>query len=181
MIIWINGSFGSGKTTVATRLNEIIEESHIYDPEEAGFYLRSNLPKEMVESDFQDIALWRLVNYQVIAEAAKNYPGTLIVPMTLVNPQYFDEIVGRLRNENIEIYHFFLKASADTLKQRLTGRGEAENAWVFNQIDRCVNAVESNVFETYIDTENRTVDEISNLIIQQSSLSSIHHYPANEF
>ena len=92
MIIWINGAFGSGKTSVATRLNEIIEKSHIYDPEEVGFYLRSNLPKEMVEPDFQDIELWRLVNYQVILEAAKNYQGTLIVPMTLVNPQYFDEI-----------------------------------------------------------------------------------------
>ena len=34
MIIWINGCFGVGKTETANRLGEMIENSHIYDPEQ---------------------------------------------------------------------------------------------------------------------------------------------------
>lgn len=38
MIIWINGSFGVGKTTIAERLKDKIRESIIYDPEEIGIF-----------------------------------------------------------------------------------------------------------------------------------------------
>ena len=37
MIIWINGSFGSGKTQAAYELNKRIENSFVFDPENAGF------------------------------------------------------------------------------------------------------------------------------------------------
>ncbi|MCW6093420.1 hypothetical protein LAV60_09570 [Clostridium sporogenes] len=36
MIIWINGSFGIGKTTISNELNKKIINSFIYDPEMAG-------------------------------------------------------------------------------------------------------------------------------------------------
>ncbi len=38
MIIWLNGSFGSGKSTIATRLNNILNKSIIYDPEIIGTF-----------------------------------------------------------------------------------------------------------------------------------------------
>lgn len=33
MIIWVNGAFGSGKSTIAEMLKSKIENSHLYDPE----------------------------------------------------------------------------------------------------------------------------------------------------
>ena len=44
MIIWINGCFGVGKTTVAGRLKEKIDNSIIYDPEKVGIFLFNTLP-----------------------------------------------------------------------------------------------------------------------------------------
>lgn len=166
MIVWINGSFGSGKTSVAIKLNEMIENSHLYDPEEAGFYLRSNLPKKVVTSDFQDMPLWRQVNYQVLLETAKDYDGILIVPMTLVNLQYFDEIVGKLKSSRVDIRHYFLKASPETLVKRLFGRGEQEGDWVFDQIERCTT-VEEDHFKTIIETDELTVDDVASIIFNE--------------
>lgn len=54
MIIWINGAFGSGKTTVAEILHSKIEHSYLYDPENIGDFLRHNLPQEIQKADFQE-------------------------------------------------------------------------------------------------------------------------------
>ena len=39
MIIWINGSFGVGKTSTAELLKNELDKSVIYDPEEIGGFL----------------------------------------------------------------------------------------------------------------------------------------------
>lgn len=66
MIIWINGSFGSGKTSISIKLKERLKHSHIYDPEEAGFFIRDNIPKEINIDDFQDFKMWRDFNYTTL-------------------------------------------------------------------------------------------------------------------
>lgn len=55
MIIWLNGAYGSGKTTIAELLHERIFPSWIYDPEEIGDFFRKNLPKEIQKDDFKKI------------------------------------------------------------------------------------------------------------------------------
>ncbi|PWW40822.1 MULTISPECIES: hypothetical protein [Paenibacillus] len=37
MIVMINGAFGSGKTSAATKLQTLIPNSMIFDPEEIGY------------------------------------------------------------------------------------------------------------------------------------------------
>lgn len=43
MIIWINGALGSGKSTTAELLNLNIELSHIYDPEQVGYFFMGQI------------------------------------------------------------------------------------------------------------------------------------------
>ena len=59
MIIWINGAFGSGKTQTAFELQRRLKKSYVYDPEKMGFALRSMIPREIAEDDFQHYPLWR--------------------------------------------------------------------------------------------------------------------------
>ena len=67
MIIWINGAFGVGKTSVANRLSELLSNSYIFDPEATGEYIWDNLPKELSRNgDFQDIPMWRDFNYKML-------------------------------------------------------------------------------------------------------------------
>jgi len=54
MILWINGAFGAGKTTTVKKLRKLLANSFLYDPEEAGFFIRKNAPKSFLQGDFQD-------------------------------------------------------------------------------------------------------------------------------
>jgi hypothetical protein len=42
VIIWLNGTFGAGKTTTAAELLTLLPGSRLFDPETVGFMLRPN-------------------------------------------------------------------------------------------------------------------------------------------
>ena len=43
MIVWLNGTFGAGKTATAAALVPLIPEARLFDPETVGYMLRANL------------------------------------------------------------------------------------------------------------------------------------------
>lgn len=160
MIIWVNGAFGAGKTQTAHELQRRIPHSFIYDPENAGYFIRKNVPEGIKKGDFQDYPMWREVNYGMIKHIVEQYDGTLIIPMTIVNPQYFDDIVGRLRRDGVIIHHFALCAARETLLKRLRSRGENERSWAAQQIERCIEGLSLPVFERHMDTDAMTTSEV---------------------
>lgn len=160
MIIWLNGAFGSGKTTLSHALHKEIAGSCIFDPEETGTYLRNNMPREFYCDDYQDLILWREINYKMIKHMALEYKGTIIIPMTMTSPVYFREIVGKLRDDNIDVRHFTLLTSKDTLHTRLKARGEESDSWAHHQIHRCLESLSSPLFEQHIHTDEMSVDEL---------------------
>ncbi|WP_134684819.1 AAA family ATPase [Brevibacillus migulae] len=160
MIIWINGAFGSGKTQTAHELHRRIPHSYVFDPEQAGFYIRKNVPKEAAKADFQDYPMWRESTYSMLAYLADEVDGTILVPMTVVNPQYFQEIIGRLRMDGVTVHHFALCASKETLLQRLRTRGEGKRSWPAQQIDRCIEGLAHDCFRDHLETDQMTIEEV---------------------
>lgn len=162
MIIWINGAFGAGKTTAAYELHRRLADSFVYDPENVGFFLWKNLPRECHMEDFQDMVLWRGLNYQLLRELYETYGGTVIVPMTLVDPRYYDEIVQRLLNDGVPVVHIILYASRRTLlkrlKKRSLGRLRTE-AFAIAAIDRCLDFFDCHAEGIRIECDRLTVEE----------------------
>lgn len=171
MILWINGAFGSGKTTTAEELERRIPGSFLYDPENAGYFIRSVFPASLLQSDFQDHKIWREINVCVLGDLAREYPGIIIVPMTLVNPDYFDELVGQLCAQGIEVRHFALMAERETLLWRLTNRGEHAQSWSAQQIDRCHAALSQERFGEHIHTDHLTTGQIVERIMTQCGIA----------
>src|ERR1022692_2579751 len=58
MMIWVNGAFGAGKTTLADELHRRLPEALAFDPEYVGYILGKWVPSPE-SGDFQDIPLWR--------------------------------------------------------------------------------------------------------------------------
>ena len=167
MVIWINGSFGVGKSETAGILREKITRSHLYDPEQVGYYLWRIFPEEMQrKGDFQDIPIWRSINYEIIRYLNDTYPGEIIVPMTLVNRSYFAEIVERLEEAGVEVKHFILTASREKIVERLMARGEEKNSWAEQQIDRCLRAFDREIPGIKIDTDSLGAVEVAEVIRQ---------------
>lgn len=173
MIIWINGAFGSGKTTTAYELNRRIKESFVYDPENVGFFIRKNSPSQFSTGDFQDIALWREMNYKMLKLIATDYKGIIIVPMTLVNPKYYDEIIIKLIDDNIEVKHYILYAKKETIKKRLRIRRKGifgGDSFALSSIDRCIYAFDNNITEEKIKTDSKSIDEVVNEIAVRTNI-----------
>lgn len=172
MIIWINGSFGVGKTETANALHEILPKSHIYDPEQVGYFLWDNFPDEMKrKGDFQDIDIWRSINYDVIKHISHNFDGYIIIPMTIVDPRYYRQIIGRLISDDIKVYHFILTAPKDTVTQRLKNRGEQDNSWAEQQIEKCLKAFENDIHGIKIDTDLISIADTAKLIVNNIGMS----------
>lgn len=170
MILWINGAFGAGKTTAAYELNRRIENSYIYDPENAGYFIRKNIPQQMnTEDNFQDYKLWRDFNLKMISFIADSFDGTIIVPMTVINRQYYDELILKL-SERYTVKHFILYASEKVILKRLSTRLEGKNSWAAGKTRECISAFDSDIPGIKIMTDNMRIDEITQQIGKLSGI-----------
>ncbi|GEM48287.1 AAA family ATPase [Deinococcus cellulosilyticus] len=156
MIIWINGPFGVGKTQTAFELHFRLPGSFVSDPEQHGFALFKTLPREL-RGDFQDLPMWRQTTFETLRYLDQSHHGVTIVPMTVVNPQYFAETVGQLREAGVDVQHFSLLASKETLLKRLRSRGDSSRSWAAQQVERCMDGLQDPVFATHVQTENLTI------------------------
>src|SRR5256885_3135367 len=121
MLLWINGPFGGGKPHTAFELRRRLPGSVVCDPEQVGFGLHRMTPRPL-RFDFQDFPAWRQGVYQVLDLVLTKHEGPVIAPMTLIEPAYFREILGRLRESGHEVHHFALLASRDLVVRRLRER-----------------------------------------------------------
>lgn len=163
MIIWLNGAFGAGKTQTACELCRRLPGAYVYDPENAGFFIRDNLPSGLERDDFQDFPLWRSFNFEMLDYAAARYEGHIIVPMTITNRAYYDELVGALANRH-EVRHFILWAGRETLKKRLASRLERPGSWGYQQIGRCLRAFETEITEERLCTEGLSISQAAEAV-----------------
>ncbi|MGC1753373.1 MAG: AAA family ATPase [Trebonia sp.] len=119
MIIWINGGFGAGKTTLAAELHRRLPDAVVYDPEDVGLMLWKWMPPN---GDFQHLPSWRELVIATALSLRRHHADTLIVPMSLIRDAYRAEILGGLAAAGEEVRHVFLDADAGVLRERLNAR-----------------------------------------------------------
>ncbi|MGP8303279.1 NUDIX hydrolase [Streptomyces inhibens] len=126
MIVWLNGTFGAGKTTAAHELLDLLPGSTLYDPELLGSGLRLMLPAKRFEEvdDYQDLPSWRRMVVDTAAALLTEVPGPLVTPMTLLRQEYRDEIFGSLAARRIPVRHVLLHAEETILRARIAHREE---------------------------------------------------------
>src|SRR5690606_35212801 len=172
MIIMINGAVGSGKTSVAYMLQPMLEKSIIFDPEEIGCMLKRIIPdhvrlKEEQTGDYQDMELWGILTVKTAREMIERYNTDLIIPTTIYKPEIFEFIVKELKAIDPELYHFCLEASESTIYQRLKKRGDELNEWTYTQTLKCTEAFKHHRFEQFIQTDDKSPDDIVSVIMNQ--------------
>ena len=119
MIIWLNGGFGAGKTTLAEELPRRLPDAVVYNPEDVGLMLWKWLPPN---GDFQHLPSWRELVVATALSLRRHHAKTLIVPMPLIRDAYRTEILGGLGAAAEEVLHVFLEVDACVLRERLNAR-----------------------------------------------------------
>ncbi|MEM7118085.1 MAG: AAA family ATPase [Chloroflexota bacterium] len=176
MIIWINGAFGAGKTSVTKLLLEEVADACVFDPEDMGYVIQKTFP-EARALDYQDLALWRQLVTQFIVQAQQRFPCTLIIPMTLVVPAYLNEIFSEVTKGEPNFRHFFLETSKEELQRRITNqviiesdaaKDEEVRQWRLAQIGRCVQAKSTMPENTiFLDTNTNSPAELVAMIMKE--------------
>ncbi len=170
MIVWINGPFGVGKSTVTALLAEQWPECTVFDPETLGFLLRLWQPADAVVSDFQDLSVWRRLVRETASGLLRDFGRPLLVPMTLLSPAYFDEIVGGLREEGIDVRHFCLLAGRDEVVARLAARDDLDDSWTVAKFDEYAPGMSDERFAIHIETSGRAAEDVAAEIVAATPL-----------
>jgi len=118
VIVWLNGTFGVGKTSTAGELVKLLPDARIFDSEYVGFMLRHVLTEPV--DDFQDWPPWRPLVVQTAVHVLGFVGGCLVVPQTVLVEDYAREIFGGFRDAGIAVRHFVLHAEEDELVRRIT-------------------------------------------------------------
>ena len=125
MIIWLNGTFGAGKTTAAAELTRQLPRSRVFDSETVGHMLRHVITEPV--RNFQDWPPWRSLVVHAAAQLQRYLGETLIIPQTVLDQRYAREIFDGLTEHGVEFRHFLLHAEDTELRRRITtGTTEAE-------------------------------------------------------
>ena len=147
-VVWLNGAFGVGKTTVAAELARVLPGARRVDPERIGFVMRRTFWRGV---DYQDVALWRRMTSVNVSRVGRK--ATAIVPMTVTDIGVFDELTSGAQV-------FLLTADRATLEHRIAGSLEGRE-WRSSQVDRCLGAFEGTQFGTPVSTVGRSPAEIA--------------------
>lgn len=118
MIIWVNGSFGVGKTTTAGLVARRSARLRTFDPESVGFMLRDNLGDVPV-ADFRDWEPWRVLTPVVADELVRFTGQSLVAPQTVLEETYWDELAGGLAERGHDTFLVLLDADDAIIRSRI--------------------------------------------------------------
>jgi len=173
VLLWINGPFGGGKTQTAYELHRRLPGSVVCDPEHVGFGLHRMLPRAL-RRDFQDFAAWRHGVREVLDLVLCEHTGPVIAPMTLVDPGYFGEVVGRLRADGHDVRHFALLAERATVLRRLRergwGRGLKWESFAVAKLDECLERLRGPEFAEHVRTDDLPIPDVAGHIARSAGL-----------
>lgn len=117
-MIWINGTFGVGKTTAGMALVDGLPALRHFDPEVVGYMLAYSL-KDQAFTDFQDLPAWRAL-VPATALAIRRQTGQhLVAVQTVLRREYWGELKETFTHLGERIFHVVLDADEASLRDRI--------------------------------------------------------------
>ena len=116
-LIWINGPFGGGKTSVAKALVRQLDGAVFFDPERIGVLLREIVPAST--GDFQDLPQWRDLWVRTASTLIDHGTAVIVMPMTVTRREYYLEVNAGLHATGAQVNHVVLDASRAALERRI--------------------------------------------------------------
>jgi hypothetical protein len=139
VIVWINGPFGVGKTTLTRELCRRDPKARAFDPERIGWVLKRTIGL-IRPGDYQDLPAWRSATVAAASWQARG-ADPLLVPMTVLRGPILHEIFGGLRDRGHQVRHLLLDVSAPVLIERVEqDDDDGPQAWRLDQLGAYLTA-----------------------------------------
>ena len=127
MIIWLNGTFGAGKTTTARRVAARDPRLRLFDPEWVGYMLVNNLADHEF-TDFQQLESWRRLVPVVADEVVSVTRQHLVAVQTVLDEGYWRELRSGLVAHGHEVLHVLVEAGEEVMRRRIAADEEEPGA-----------------------------------------------------
>ena len=166
MVVWINGPYGVGKSTLAEKLHERDPESFIFDAEAVGNAVRDNLPRALYNGAvFEAYPLWFSFCAELLRKISAGFGGHVYVPMTLVYKDSFARIAQPLAESGVAAKHILLVSTHEIVHDRILARGEDEGCWCMENIDLCLKNQREFDDVIRIESTGKTADELADEVL----------------
>lgn len=156
----------------------------VCDPEHVGFGLHRMLPAAL-RGDFQDLVAWRMGVREVLELVLERHDGDVLVPMTVVEPTYLEEMIGGLAQRGQPVRHYALLAERETVLRRLRERGLGRvvqvvagkdaplrrEAFALAKLDHCLERLPEARFAEHLHTDRLTIAEVADRIAASAGLA----------
>jgi hypothetical protein len=168
VIVWLNGTFGVGKSATAAELARIMPGSRVFDAEIVGYMLMTIL-QDQTFSDFQDLPPWRALVPVVTAEIERHTGQDLLAVQTVLSQAYWAELTGGFREQKLDVFHVLLEADPQVLAQRIEA-DEAERTarqWRLDHIGGYLAARGwlTAAADLVVDSTTRTPEQVAQVIV----------------
>jgi AAA domain-containing protein len=174
MLLWINGPCGVGKKTTASELYRRLPGSMVCAPGAVGIAMHRMLPPS-VRCMWQDIPAWRHSVLELLRLTLAGHDGPVIAPGTLVDHGHFQEIIGGLRDDGVEVHHFALLAEPATVVRRLRARSlglePRTQPWETRVLDDWLEQLRRPEFAQHIHTDHQNVAQVADVIARSAGLT----------
>lgn len=157
MIIFINGSINSGKSTISKLLSQKIEKPAVVEIDSLSEFIEWMPIEESVPINLE--------NAVAVIRNFTNRNFNVIVPYPLSQKNY-DYMVKKLKDVDEKIFVFTLNPKLEII---LKNRGERElDDWERQRIEyHYAKGINNPSFGVIIDNTNQTVEETTNIIFDK--------------
>jgi hypothetical protein len=174
VLLWINGPCGVGKTATASELSRRLPGSLICDPEHVGYGMLRMLPASQWPR-WQELPAWRRSVRELLRMALAGHNGPVIAPGTLVDHGHFQEIIGGLRGDGVDVHHFALLAEPATVVRRLRARSlglePRTQPWETEVLDGWLEQLRRPEFAHHVHTDHKTIAQVADVIAGAAGLA----------
>lgn len=166
-IIWIDGTFGIGKSAVAATIVKKIPQAHLlefdalqekYKPTSDSDRFGRRYPeakKYLVDALVDEIT-------EIIQEGGCN---CLVIPVALINDYCNQKLIDGFAN--IESHHFILTAKTEILHQRINNQENRDIDLAVTYMPEATQYLSNHYYDaSRIDTSNMSIDSVAKEIIE---------------
>lgn len=167
-IVWIDGTFGSGKTTVASAITKRINNAHLiefdalqekYEPNSISDFFGERYPEAkryLVDALINEMR-------KLMQEGCCEY---LVIPIALINDYCKEKLVNGF--EGVEYYHFILTASCEVLHKRIAEQDNRDVDLALTYMSQAMMYLNNNYSDAIrIDTSNMDIEIVVDRILEK--------------
>jgi AAA domain len=185
VIVWLNGPYGAGKTSVADEIRRIVPDVTVFDPEVVGEMLVRIV--DVPTGDFQDLPAWRRLVTATARELLSQDRTALVAHMTVLRRPYLDETVHALQRNGVEVFHVLLDVAPGELRRRIESADpqlDAESRarrqrWRLDHVAAYLAATDClrDTADLVLDTTGRSPAEVALRVVRRSGLGMVDRAP----